>query len=558
MRSLLVWVVSAAAVLSVASGHVRAQIGATVPNWSVPSSSSSPGTSRIRALGDATNPLPFIGVTPCRIVDTRGPAGPFGAPAPAPGSPRSFSLSAGPCSGLPVFAGAYSLNITATNTTGPGFFKVYPFGGTAPVVSTLNYIAGQTVANAAIVPAGIGGGITVAAGVSRADLIIDINGYFNSTPVALSNGFLVANAGHYAISGQTAGSGINDAGVYGLASSTTGVVDGVWGQSDSTSDFGIGVLGTEEGTSGVTYGVYGRSVSTNDGAAGVYGEAAGGFGATIGVEGVSSSGNGGTGVRGVGLGAVSAIGVRGDAASGTGVRGFCAPNVFFSAGVVGEADDGLTQVAAGALGLTGSPPGTFGVYAFGNMGASGTKPFIEVHPTDPNKVIRYVALEGPEAGTYFRGSDEIRDGMAVIPVPESFRLVTDKEGLTVQITPIGAPAAIYVVAKDLDRIVVRSDRDVRFDYLVQGVRQTFKDWQVMVDGGYMPESPEQRLPAYFSEEQKRRLIANGTYNADGTVNMSTAERVGWTKIWAQREAERAAAGEEARKQAALRRSAMMR
>jgi len=88
------------------------------------------------------------------------------------------------------------------------------------------------------------------------------------------------------------------------------------------------------------------------------------------------------------------------------------------------------------------------------------------------------------------------------------------------------------------------------------VRQTFKDWQVMVDGGYMPESPDQRLPGYFSEEQKRRLIANGTYNADGTVNMATAERVGWTKIWARAEAEREAAAARARETATARRRAM--
>jgi len=79
---------------------------------------------------------------------------------------------------------------------------------------------------------------------------------------------------------------------------------------------------------------------------------------------------------------------------------------------------------------------------------------------------------------------------------------------------------------------------------------------VIVDGGYMPESPEQRLPRYFSEEQKRRLIANGTYNADGTVNMATAERVGWTKIWAQAEAERETAVAQAREAAAARRRAM--
>jgi hypothetical protein len=29
-----------------------------------------------------------------------------------------------------------------------------------------------------------------------------------------------------------------------------------------------------------------------------------------------------------------------------------------------------------------------------------------------------------------------------------------------------------------------------------------------------------------------RLIQNGTYNADGSVNMAIAVREGWTKAWA--------------------------
>jgi hypothetical protein len=43
-------------------------------------------------------------------------------------------------------------------------------------VSTLNYLAGETVANAALAPLGPGG-LTVLAGVSGADLILDVNGY---------------------------------------------------------------------------------------------------------------------------------------------------------------------------------------------------------------------------------------------------------------------------------------------------------------------------------------------------------------------------------------------
>jgi hypothetical protein len=30
---------------------------------------------------------------------------------------------------------------------------------------------------------------------------------------------------------------------------------------------------------------------------------------------------------------------------------------------------------------------------------------------------------------------------------------------------------------------------------------------------------------------RQRLIENGTYNADGTVNIETAHRLGWDKEW---------------------------
>jgi hypothetical protein len=53
----------------------------------------------------------------------------------------------------------------------------------------------------------------------------------------------------------------------------------------------------------------------------------------------------------------------------------------------------------------------------------------------------------------------------------------------------------------------------------------------------MPSSPDAKMPANLTEEAKRRLVANGTYNPDGTVNMETAEKAGFAKIWAARQAE---------------------
>ena len=200
-------------------------------------------------------------------------------------------------------------------------------------------------------------------------------------------------------------------------------------------------------------------------------------------------------------------------------------------------DSNGNALASGNLGFRASNAVLYGVFSTGNMGATGTKPFVEPHPTDASKVIRYVALEGPEAGTYFRGRGKFVNGRAVVDVPESFRMVSDSEGLTVQITPIGDGFTMAsVVSANLDQIVVRGTHDVEFFYLVQGVRKAYRDWQPIADGSeFVPRSPNDRMPSSLPEEAKRRLVQNGTYNADGSVNMATAVREGWAAAWAARQ-----------------------
>jgi hypothetical protein len=139
------------------------------------------------ARGDAQLPasaLTLVAVTPCRAVDTRGNGfvGPFGTPSLPAGVPRDFPL-AGQC-GIPADAAAVSLNVTAVNPLGPGFLLLAPAGSPPPLVSTLNYDAGETVANAAVAPLGPGG-LTVIAGVSGTDLILDVNGYYSVCPPSM-------------------------------------------------------------------------------------------------------------------------------------------------------------------------------------------------------------------------------------------------------------------------------------------------------------------------------------------------------------------------------------
>ena len=102
---------------------------------------------------------------------------------------------------IPPTAQAVSLNITVTNSLGTGYILIYPKGGNAPGVSTLNYVAGQTIANAAIVPLGTGGGVTVVAVVSGTQLLIDTNGYYAASASGDRNTYLGEGAGNPATTG---------------------------------------------------------------------------------------------------------------------------------------------------------------------------------------------------------------------------------------------------------------------------------------------------------------------------------------------------------------------
>ncbi len=121
--------------------------------------------------------LNFYPATPCRLVDTRNPDGTFGGPVIEGQTARSFRLEDSACE-LPSTAQAYSLNMTVVPQAPIlGYLSAWPAGGTQPVVSTLNALKGQVVANAAIVPAGAGGAIDVFV-TDTAHVVIDTNGYF--------------------------------------------------------------------------------------------------------------------------------------------------------------------------------------------------------------------------------------------------------------------------------------------------------------------------------------------------------------------------------------------
>ena len=136
----------------------------------------------------AVGPLQFYSVTPCRIADTRGANGVNGGPILSHGNIRSFAVYTAPANcGVPNdgTVKAVTLNVTVVNPTSLGHLTVFPYATTVPVVSTINYAAGEpALGNGAIVPITndanfqisvlpvlTGPGQTVHA-------IIDITGYF--------------------------------------------------------------------------------------------------------------------------------------------------------------------------------------------------------------------------------------------------------------------------------------------------------------------------------------------------------------------------------------------
>ena len=169
-----------------------------VRNWSAPpyfqSDAGKTAASNGRVDAKSTEavdgaPKPFVALSPCRLADTRPENGfppPYGPPALTNGITRDFPV-AGHC-GVPVGATAVSFNFTVVRTQALGYLATYPQGESWPGTSTLNYVAGQIVANNAAIALGPTGALTVFVSGGQSDLIIDINGYYGGTFVSSVNG----------------------------------------------------------------------------------------------------------------------------------------------------------------------------------------------------------------------------------------------------------------------------------------------------------------------------------------------------------------------------------
>lgn len=95
---------------------------------------------------------------------------------------------------VPADAVAVTLNVTVTQSSGPGLVSVFADGSTRPGTSTLNFAKGQTIANAATVAVGPGG-VRVRASGGCPHVILDLVGHYSGAPAPLTGVVQVAPGG---------------------------------------------------------------------------------------------------------------------------------------------------------------------------------------------------------------------------------------------------------------------------------------------------------------------------------------------------------------------------
>ena len=132
------------------------------------------------ASANDTAPASFVAIAPCRVVDTRpGGVGPRATPL---GAGETYSTAfvgaAGNCT-IPTNALAVVLSLAVVNPTAGSYLTVFPAGGSVPLASNLNFVAGQPpVANSATVQIGNEGKLSFFNLAGTVDVVADVSGYY--------------------------------------------------------------------------------------------------------------------------------------------------------------------------------------------------------------------------------------------------------------------------------------------------------------------------------------------------------------------------------------------
>src|SRR6266536_3220132 len=184
------FLLSVAALFTAATVLAADTVYPPLVNWAAPAIWS-PHTGRgVTTMGDITNPVPLIGVTPCRQYDSR-----HTTPLPT-ATNRTVTITGAPC-GLPTAAVAVSLNITVFSITGATGNGVFLVGTTSPPTTAwINYPPTETQrGNAGAVPLTSGAIIVrVEQGGGSVNFTVDVNGYYTGGDLASGEALFLAGS----------------------------------------------------------------------------------------------------------------------------------------------------------------------------------------------------------------------------------------------------------------------------------------------------------------------------------------------------------------------------
>lgn len=290
-----------------------------------------------------------------------------------------------------------------------------------------------------VLPTGSGGAFT------------GVDGLYAKAAFATGNGVIGigSNASTYIV--NASGSGGAFTGYHGSLSVGNNVAGGT-GVIGAGNNVGYTTLGTGGGGAftGTGNGAYGKATGAtgtgiigagnNVANASTYGTGSGGAftGTACGVAGYATlAGATSYGVYGIYTG--------GGSNNGCGVYGYSAPSNGNGYGVQGYGNK------YGVLGVQGTAGNSnYGVYATGNLGCTGNKPFAIDHPLDPeNKILKHYALESPEILNMYRGNIVLNsEGEATIQLPDYFLSININ--FSYDLTAVGRSAPGLYIKNEID------------------------------------------------------------------------------------------------------------
>ena len=149
--------------------------------------------------------------------------------------------------GLPADASSAVLNVTVTGPAAAGFVTVYPCGSERPTASSVNFAAGQTIANAVLTKVGSGGKVCLFNS-QPTDLVVDVNGYYG--PVSAYVPLVPARLLETRTGGSTVDGSYNGTGLVALGSVNELAVGGRGGVPGSAAGVVLNVTVTEPAADG--------------------------------------------------------------------------------------------------------------------------------------------------------------------------------------------------------------------------------------------------------------------------------------------------------------------